>query len=95
VVRCCLPSIDVTFTDAAVPAALRGDSLSTSRVLVIGAPWSPSAADCFDLRNAGFTSIVCSRFEQGETDWPDSEVNPDHTPPDFVFDLSRLGVWRP
>jgi ComEC/Rec2-related protein len=63
-------------------------------VLVVGSTWSPAAADWFDLRRAGWSLVVCAKFEHdGAGDWPDDELRADGHPPEFVIDLAEDGPF--
>jgi len=66
-----------------------------SVTLVIGTKWTPAPDDWIRLRQAGYERIICTTFEQsGDQAWPDSELNPDKTPPIYISDLSRFGSLR-
>jgi hypothetical protein len=63
-----------------------------TNVLIIGGRWQPEASEWIGFRRAGYDRIVCSDFEQPESlSWPDSELEPDALPPDYVVDLSKAG----
>jgi competence protein ComEC len=84
----------IVFVDRLKTGRLEPATTGIRRTLVIGDTWSPAPADWIRLREAGFGTIVCSRFEQTGPGWPDDELNPDLIPPEFVKDLSHLGTWR-
>ena len=68
---------------------------TSSALLVIGSRWTPAAHDWIRLHQIGYRQIICARFEQLESDlWPDSELDPDNVPPDYLTDLYRTGFVR-
>ena len=68
---------------------------TSSALLIIGSRWTPAAHDWIRLHQIGYHQIICARFEQPESDlWPDSELDPDNAPPDYLIDLYRTGYAR-
>jgi competence protein ComEC len=82
----------VARSGSALPTDL---SPGNDNVLVIGSRWKPKAEEWIRLRRAGYDQIICADFEQPEqTTWPDTELDPDAVPPDYIVDLSRTGAAR-
>lgn len=82
--------VDIIRRAGAIPS----DSVSRGElaVLVIGSTWRPTADDWIRLHRSGYRQIVCAKLEQpGDSVWPDTELNPDGYPPDYVRDLFHDG----
>ncbi|MEA3297108.1 MAG: hypothetical protein U9R56_04525, partial [candidate division Zixibacteria bacterium] len=58
------------------------------KILLISRTWYPEPSDCFGLRQANFSTIICSKvgYHGGFSDSGRAEALPD-----YVFDISRMG----
>ena len=94
-VRLVLGGLQVDVVDRPSHEKIPTESRGLSRVLVIGNRWRPGPDEWIERRRVGYDRIVCADFEQpARSTWPDSELDPDAVPPDYVIDLSRLGTFR-
>ncbi|MEW5795619.1 MAG: ComEC/Rec2 family competence protein [Candidatus Zixiibacteriota bacterium] len=64
-----------------------------NRLLVISGRWTPNSEDWRRIAEARYDRIICSEIAQASgASWPDVEFDTDAVTPDFVQDLSRLGM---
>ncbi len=94
-VRLNLGKLQVDILNHPDNASLPPESLSLSGVLIVGSRWKPEPQEWIERRRAGYDQIICAAFEQPElTSGPDTELDPDAAPPDYVIDLSRSGALK-